>query len=257
MALWGSSKAEVYNLQTAKQYLSQQFSGTCDVACSNTMKDINITAINSDVPDGINISQACTVDGNCAFAFTGDIVSDVMFKAKNAPNAKDTGSWFSGFSKKDSVTVRNRFDIGQALSQSVDQSCQISSTNQMQNVGIVAVNSSLKDIDITQTGDAKGKCVLNGTLDAAAKATGIATNTPTSGKDKKGQKFGNKSGMLTILTWVGIAIVALAALAIVAKVIATERSKQQMGMGGYPGLPYSMPMMPSMSRTLPMIEEVA
>lgn len=97
----------------------------------------------------------------------------------------------------------------------------------MKDISIQVVDSDVGNLALSQSGQVGGQCQLNNTMTAAAYASGQTTNTATSGKDKKGQKFGGKKGEKgQILTWVAIVIVVLIVLGIIARVYVQMRAKK-------------------------------
>lgn len=210
----GASSSTASSEQSAEASLTQQYNGTCNIQCQDLLSNVSVDIINTQVEGGINLKQTCTSNGNCLFNNVADASADIMFKARNSSNAKNAGSLFSGsVFNFDSATSSSRQNIKESIAQTTSQNCNISSLNQMDNISILAVNSTIGGgINLAQKGSATGKCSLGSTMSAAAYATGMATNTATSGKDKKGEKFGDKGQKLIGLTYlaIGIAIIILA-----------------------------------------------
>lgn len=223
----GLSSSKNSSEQSAEVYLTQQFSGTCNVTCQNTMSSVSISMIDSTVGGNVEINQTCSTNASCLIGSTMDATSDVLFKATNSANAKNAWSgWSLDPFNFDSASNDSRQDIRQSINQSTTESCNISSYNQMNNISIFAANSTIGgDISISQNASTQGQCQLHNSMSAAAYATGQAQNTASSGKDKKGQKFGDKSGKLTILTYLVIAVVVIVIVSIVGKIIAGHSKK--------------------------------
>lgn len=198
----GASSSYTSSEQSAQAFLSQQFSGSCDISCTNRQDNVNVDIINSIIGGDISLTQTCSVNSSCMVSGSSDAASDVLFKAANSSNAKDTGGLFSGsLFNIDSAVSMSRQDIKQTILQSTSESCKMSSLNEMNNITILAANSVIGgSIKIGQTGSVSGQCKLGSNMSAAATATAMASNTATSGKDKKGS-----SGMMYMI--VGVVIV--------------------------------------------------
>lgn len=205
----GSSVSVSSSEQSAQALLSQQFSGSCNITCTNTMDNVNIDIINSVVGGNISLTQTCSVDASCMISGSSDATSDVLFKAANSTNAKNAGNIFSGdIGNMDYASSSSRQDIKQSILQNTTQTCKMASLNQMNDITILAANSVIGgNIAIGQTGSVSGQCQLNNNLSAAATATALASNTAQSGKDKKGSKKGGSAVFIGIFVVMGICVV--------------------------------------------------
>jgi hypothetical protein len=212
----GGSSSTSSSEQSAQAYLAQNYSGSCNITCTNIQSGINIDLINTTLGGSIDLTQTCSVNANCLIGSVSDATSDVVFKATNSSNAKNAGSLFSGslfnFDKAESLS---RQDIKQSILQNTNEKCKLSSLNQMNDITILAANSTIGgNIAIGQTGSVAGQCKLQNNMTAAASATAMASNTATSGKDKKGQKKGGSAVLITI----GLIIAALVIVYIGSKI---------------------------------------
>nr|QBK86245.1 MAG: lipid membrane protein [Marseillevirus LCMAC102] len=223
----GFSHSKNISEQKAEVYITQQFSGSCDVTCQNVMTNVTVDIINSTVGGSVSLSQSCATDASCMIGSNMDAIADVQFKATNTANAKNAWSgWSLDPFNFDTAVNESRQDMKEAINQSTSETCNISSYNQMNNITIFAANSTIGDnISITQNASTQGQCQLNNSMNAAAYASGIAQNTATSGKDKKGQKFGDKSSIMVGLTYLIIAIVVIVIVSVIAKVITGHAKK--------------------------------
>jgi hypothetical protein len=194
----GASSSKSVTEQSADAYLAQTFHGSCNVTCTNLQSNINVDIINSVIGGNINLTQKCAVDANCAVSSLSDATSDVLYKAENSSNAKNSTSLFTGsIFNFDTATSRSRQAIKQNITQSTTEKCKLANLNQMNNVNILAANSQIGgSIDVAQGGSVQGECQLSNNLTAAAMATAMATNKSTSGKDKKGEKKGGGIGSI-------------------------------------------------------------
>src|ERR1043166_1938856 len=188
----GASSSSSSSIQSAEAYISQNLSQSCNITCQNIASGISIDIINSVIGGSVNLTQSCQVDANCMISGSSDAASDVLFKARNSTNAKDTGGLFSGnLFNFDQATSISRQDIKQKIIQNTTSTCKLASLNQLNDVTILAANSNIGgSINIGQTGSVQGSCQLSNNLSASATATALASNTAQSGKDKKAQKGG-------------------------------------------------------------------
>lgn len=200
----GLSDASATSEQQANASISQQYYGQCNFVCSETMNDIVIDLSNSVLNGGITISQQCSVDGHCSMNANLNAYSSIYLKAKNSAQATDAGNWWSGFAGNITVSNADSYqNINQYLAQTVSQTCNMNSSNDMNNVLIFAQNSDLNGgIVISQSGEANGSCDLNASMTATAYATGQVQNTASSGK--KGDK--NLIGTILIVAVVFLII---------------------------------------------------
>ncbi len=221
----GVSISKAVSEQNADVQLTQIYKGTCDITCQNIEENISVDLINTVIGGGIIFNQSCSANGNCIFGSTMDATSDVFFKATNSSNAKNAWSgWSLDPFNIDIAESKSRQNIKESITQSVTETCKISSYNQMNNISIFSANSQIGGgIEFNQSGNATGKCVLDNTMTAAAYATGMATNTATSGKDKK--KKGDKSSIFRIAVYIIIAIVVLIVAVIIGKLITGHMKK--------------------------------
>lgn len=217
----GSSVSTSSSEQSAQAFIAQQFSGSCNITCTNIAQGINIDLINTVVGGSLELTQSCSVDANCMISGASDATSDVMFKATNSTNAKNAGNIFSGdLFNFDYASSASRQDIKQRIVQSTTQTCKMASLNQLDNLSILAVNSQIGgNIAIGQTGSTSGQCQLQNNLSAAASATAMASNTATSGKDKKGSKKGGSAVLIGVFAVLGLAVVTY----IIAKIYTNSR----------------------------------
>jgi hypothetical protein len=202
----GYSSSTSSSEQSAQALLSQQFSGSCDITCTNIMDNVNIDIINSVVGGNISLTQSCSVDASCMISGSSDATSDVLFKAANSSNAKNASVPLN--INVDISSASSRQDIKQTILQNTTQTCKMASLNQMNDITILAANSVIGgNIAIGQTGSVAGQCQLSNNLSAAATATALASNTAQSGKDKKGSKKGGSAVLIGIFVVIGICIV--------------------------------------------------
>ena len=85
----GVSSSKAISEQAADVFLTQQFSGTCNVTCQNAMKNVSVVAIDSTIGGSIELDQSCSTNASCLIGSSMDATSDVLFKATNSSNAKN------------------------------------------------------------------------------------------------------------------------------------------------------------------------
>lgn len=172
--------------QTANSYISQQFSGTCDVSCQNVMEGVSVTLIGSNIGGNVGISQTCSTNAQCIIGSTLDSISDIQFTTANSSNAQNGNSIIPSAGSFSYSNSDSRQAINQSINQSSNEQCNVSSTNTMNNISIFAQNSNVGgNISLDQSASTQGSCQLSNGMSAAAAASGISTNTAKSGKDKK------------------------------------------------------------------------
>jgi len=183
------STANSSSSQSANVFLTQQFSGVCNVTCQNVMSNVVISIIDSNVSGGITLTQTCATDATCLVNSMTDAMIDVQFTAANSTSATNgCGLWPSLLCYNESNST-SRQDIKESISQSSKEECNVSSVNQMNNISIFASGSNIGGgISITQNASTQGQCQLTNSMTASGYATGMATNTARSGKEKKGSK---------------------------------------------------------------------
>lgn len=188
----GISSSSSTSEQSANVFMTQQFSGTCDITCQNVLSNVAISIIDSSVSGGINITQTCATNATCMISSMSNAIADVEFSASNSSSATTAqGLWPSLFSWSESDSS-SRQDIRENITQSTNESCNISSINQMNNISIFAANSTIGGgINISQNASTQGQCQLTNSMSASSYASGIAQNTSKSGKEKKTSKGGS------------------------------------------------------------------
>lgn len=230
----GHSNSKSVSEQQAEVYLTQQFSGNCDITCQNTINNVVIDVINSTVGGSIILKQACATNASCMIGSSSDAVADVLFKARNSSNARNAWSaWSLDPFNSDTADSESRQNIMESINQATNETCKISSYNQMDNITIFVADSTIGgNIELSQNASTQGQCKMTNAMTAAAYATGIAQNTAQSGKNKKGEKLGTKSRIMRMITFGIIAIAVLISVIVVAKIItgSSARSKRDQQM---------------------------
>jgi hypothetical protein len=209
----GSSQSTSKSEQKAEVYLTQQYSGTCNISCQNIASDIDIDIIGSTVKGDIALTQTCATNASCTIDSMSDALADVYFKARNTTNASNASNIFTGsIFNFDEAHSSSKQDIRQAINQSTNQSCDISNYNELSDVSIFALNSTIGgSIAIDQSSNLNADCKLSNTMKAAAYATGLAENEAQSGKDKKGSKF-NLAGYIILIVAIVVVVFILSKL---------------------------------------------
>ena len=229
----GVSISKSISRQNAEINLAQIYKGTCDITCQNVEENISVDVINSVIDGGIIFNQSCSANGNCIFGSTMDATADVFFKATNSTNAKNAWSgWEMNPFNIDIAESKSRQNIKESISQSVTETCKVSSYNEMNNISVFTANSHIGGgIEFNQSGNATGKCVLDNTMSAAAYATGMAENTASSGKNKKGEKF----SVVKLMIYAAIGIIVLIIAIVVGKLVTSSKSGSKTPAKASPG----------------------
>ena len=224
----GSSKNS--SEDTAQTYLTQQFSGTCNVTCENIQSGGETDIDHSLIIGGISDQQTCSTDSTCLISSNMNATSDVLFKAAQAASAGGSGGilpyWWTG-PQIDITTNTSRQDIQTYISQSSNETCNMSSYNGMEDITLNVTDSIvIGGISTDQVASTGGECVLDNTMLAAAYSTGLTDQTAVSGKDKKGQKMGALSGILRIMAFLVIGLVVIAVVGLSAYLLANMSKKK-------------------------------
>lgn len=216
----GTSSSVAQSVSEVDQTTVQQFAGTCDFKCNNSINGVQIDLVGVTLEGGLQITQQCSTDATCSISANMDAVSDVVAKANTSTNAKNTGEFLSGILNFDDAKSQSKVKINNYVQQKVFDECSVSSSNDIRNLSIFAANTDITGgIAITQIAKNKGNCSFNTVMKAVQESTAIAEATAISGKDKKGEKCGSCSGAQVILTYIGIGILVIIALGIIAYVI--------------------------------------
>lgn len=222
----GSNSSSIYNEQDAFLASTQQYSGDCDVSCTNSMNDDTINIINSDVKGSVNVTQTCSVDASCMFNNTMDSAIDVLMKASNSAGASNAADFWSAAIGSNKSQITNVQDTRISIGQDISQHCKIDSVNEMDNTTINVINSVIgQDVNLSQSGDAKGKCVLNSSMSASAKASESSDNQANSGKGAV--KKGGKSQIMRMLMILMVVVVAVVIVVIIAKLLTSGKGKSE------------------------------
>lgn len=197
------SFSSAFSFQQANASITQQYAGSCNVNCNNTIDNINISLIDTLLSGGINFTQQCSADANCLFQTTQNSLTDVLFKAQNSSTA--AGGVLPGISVSETGTYQN---INENILNSVSQTCSVGSYNDISNVDIFAQSSTIGGgINFSQQGSTQGSCTFNTIMTATDMATGTADNCSASGKMAK-KTCGGKGGTIgSTLVYIGIGLV--------------------------------------------------
>jgi hypothetical protein len=211
------SRSKTSSEQSASVYLTQQFSGTCNDVCQNTMNNVSIDLINTTVGGDVSITQTCSTNGACMIGSSMDSTMDVFFKAANSSSAQNAASGVVSGGNVEWSTTKSRQDMRLSSYQNTNESCNIGTYNEMNNVSIYAANSNIGgSVSISQEGETGGNCVLDNTMSSAASVTGLTDNVSTSGKQKGG-----------ILHFIIIVTVLLIALLIAKSIAGNSQANEQ------------------------------
>jgi len=196
--------ASTTSRETSNSAITQQYAGTCNITCNNSISGINETYINSIVGD-INLTQACSANGTCLMDNSMGAVTDITFAAQNSTAARAALGAFN----INTSNAKAYQTINQIINQSVSQTCDVGTTNQMSDIDILAINSSLGDVTIGQSGSSVGNCSLNSAMNAQAIASGTMNNCTTAGKGKQCSKG---KGSVSIGQYIIYAVIIFAAI---------------------------------------------
>ena len=229
-----SASSEIINTQIANAEVMQQFRGTCNINCSQSIKNSSIVIKNSSIGGNVGITQLCTVDGNCIIGSAMAATTSILLKSSNMAKATAASLFSGGIFNNSNSSINNFTKSNQFINQSNNQNCDQFTMQNMENVNIYASGSNIGgNVSLEQTGNVKANCVLKNTMSASLTAMQLATNSATSGKDKFSAKLKSKQ------TWAKVAIVGsivggvVAIVAILARVIAGPKTND-MGSFNFP-----------------------
>jgi hypothetical protein len=219
--LFNSSKSSIYNEQDNDAFITQNYSGTCKIACNNDIHGVDINVVNSNIVGGLTVSQKCDVDGQCYFSTTQDATANIISKANNSSNAKNVET---GIGNSDYSSIDNRQYNKIAVNQAISQKCDEETFNDITDMNVYVGNSNIQGgVAILQSGNLKGNCTMNSNMKAVALASSIADNKSMSGKDKKGEFCGNKGSKFAMIAGIVGFIVLLLIVFVIAKVITRKK----------------------------------
>lgn len=239
--LFGKSSQDNTAIAEAKSTITQQYNSTCNVSCSNEASGIVIDIRDTNVTGGITFTQECSVDATCLSDASLDAVITTELSVDQLAAASDIL-----LNRASDLNNYARLSISQQLSQSVNQECNLSSSNQLSDVTILAQNSNISGgIAINQSATTSGGCVLDSSLTAATYAQGLISQTSQSGKAAK-KGAGLDKG--TFWTWFGIAAgIILLTFCTIALIKVVSKKKQN----SPPVPPQTVPIPPNVPPTLP------
>lgn len=209
----GWSDSTINDPQEDNARLTQNFGGTCSVLCSNDLSDASIAIINSSVGGNVEVTQACSANAQCAFSVTQSSLADAILKAQNSSGA--ALRYLSiGVTTSD---INSPQSISQAISQSVTESCSLTSSNQMNDISIFAANSQIGgDVVIGQVGNVQGGCALQTTMNAQALAQASNNSCAQTGSKKScGGKGGKGSIGKYVLYGIGAIVLFMVVMLVV------------------------------------------
>jgi hypothetical protein len=220
------NSASSSSYQYADAQIAQSYQGTCDINCENSMNNVDITFINSNVGNNVNVTQSCAVNGQCLFNNTMDSTADVIFKASNSANAAAAILQLPSFDSSSTFSLQS---IQENINESTSQTCDVSSINQMNNLNFFAANTDISgSVNIGQSGVTNGNCQLNDSMRASAYASGTIDNCAAAGKAAKGKcSLGKGSSSITYFLIILLIIVVAIVLIIVGSHFISKYSKSK------------------------------
>jgi len=142
--------------------LTNKADQTCIVSSSKNISDITLTFENADIGN-ISFVQASVVDANCVFQSNIQLISEGLFEqiqqVKNASTVGILPINPLGFDL-DLTTINTSQDMEVALTNNIYQICNFNVEDNIENVTINAVGSSIDNISFQQAGNLQGECIL-------------------------------------------------------------------------------------------------
>ena len=234
--------------QEANASIVQQYAGVCNVSCTNSIIGADLTFINTTIGGNVEVNQTCSTNGQCLFDNTMNATSDVVFFAKNSAGAAPALGILNT-----SISINESYQsINQAIDQSISQTCNVSTVNQMNDIDIYAQNSVIGgNVSIGQTGTTNGNCQMKSAMTASQYAQGTMDNCAAAGKKSKklcGAGAGSKGVGTYIMIGVGVLVV-IVIIFMVSRYIssrskANEAAKAKAAQAAKGGVPSSISKVP-------------
>lgn len=184
--------------------ITQQFSGSCDISCTNAINNATINIENSFFSD-FDITESCNINANCNIDSNATALSDILAKAQSQADLSGNIPLWNALVSE--AKTDSSIDIKQKIMQSTQEKCHMTSANEINNLTLNANNANMSKISVNQVGNLNGGCTLSNLLEASAKATGLADSTSRNGKQKKGQKGKKLSSIGVIIFFIVVVIV--------------------------------------------------
>jgi hypothetical protein len=203
----GGGSADSLSSQYGNVQIAQQYAGTCNINCNNSLNDVSIILLHDEIGGNVDINQQCSANSQCIFSNNIDSQADTYFSALNSSNAA------SAPGEIEHTYSSSLQDIQESILDSISQQCNISSTNQVNNVTFFAQDSTIGgNFIVNQDSSVSGTCELNSSMSASALATGASSNCSASGKKSKLSCKGMGGGLPFVLVAIGLIIVIIIAI---------------------------------------------
>lgn len=227
VSLLAVAKSGASSTQTAQASIAQSYSGTCNFSCNNSISEFTQVLEHVNLQGSDNMENICFMDPVCVMNNSMSAIADVVFAAKNSAQSNaGSNSVFNVFSY-DSTYAKSYQNIVSDIQQQATQTCGQTTYNDMDNVLMFISDSNIEgDINIVQIGSVNGSCTLNDSMSAQIYASGTSNNSALAGPQKK-----SKGTIPSILEYVVVPIVLLAAIYIVMKIIQSTGSSSSQAKG--------------------------
>jgi hypothetical protein len=212
------------NTQISNATIAQQYSGTCQIRCDNIISGSSVNVINSQVGGDVGIEQVCSVNGQCMFNNNQQALADIFFKAANSANSQaNSGLWNGTIFQWGPATNKSYQSIAETISQNINQECDVSSVNDINNSNVYAINSQIGGkVVIGQNGAASGNCTLQSGMNATAIATGLSDQCASAGKKAKKTCGGKSMGIGSYILYGILGIVAFTVIMLIVRYFRKE-----------------------------------
>jgi ABC-type antimicrobial peptide transport system permease subunit len=197
------SSAESTSIVDAQGLITQQYSGECDISCTNAIGNVSIDLENTYFSE-FDITQSCNVNAQCSIDSNATALSDILAKAKSQTDVSgNIPLWNALVSESKTSSI---IDIKQQILQSTQEKCHFKSANEIGDLKLNSNNSSMNKVSVDQLGNVTGGCTLSNLLEASALASGISESESRNGKQKKGPK-GKKFSTFGLIIFLIIAVI--------------------------------------------------
>jgi hypothetical protein len=227
--LFGSTevKQTASSVLTTVNYFMQNVTNTCSLSCTNSMSNTSVVVDGSSVGN-INISQTCSIVGSkCTIKTILDVQITNILKSMFTQKATTDRSLLDMMGSTDvSMDIHIEETVRNSVTQLVNTTCNLSSSNTMTNTSVVFKNGATGgNINIIQDSSlSQSDCIL----ETVAKTTLLNDLTATGDQT-------STTGTISVIMSAIITIVMIIAICVTVSVVGksalSNRSIRQIAVG--------------------------
>lgn len=206
-------------------------STTCAAVTTNTIQDLNINLNDSSVGN-ITISQVASATASCVIdsniQSTAQLAAELL-QTTSADTASRGGLLNIGMDIFTSISTTEA-ELETLIMQSIMNNCSATATNTLARVNVNISSSSVGDLTIAQTGDAKASCMISNLAAIDADLRTQIENVNSAGKNRSG-------GLIGLIVTVMVVVLLLSVL--LGVVSSLGKKKGPTGTTGPACIPYA------------------